>query len=463
MNTDRRFPLLILTITMAAALLRFYHLDFNSLWLDEAFTAWFAHQSFGWIWAACMSWEPNPPLFFWLEHAVVMAAGGSDFMLRVIPALAGIATVPVVAYTAREIAGDRYGAVSAILLTVLPFHIYLSQEARAYALAILFVALALYAFVIWHSRKWIEYRWGMYAVLVLGIWTHLFVLFVAVPLIVVDLFFSPRRNLVPPALFTIGIAPLVASMFTRLGSTSVQHAGLLGDRGITLVSNTLLFLFGTDMYTMIVWFGLAVLGMVLLALPPYHHQWLRVLFPLLFLVVFIAGLYLAEAIIIAPRHLAVLIPVAVLCTAYGIHANEHGTQIWALLLGIAVFLAASYLVFYYTVPQKLDYRDAGAYLTGAVRPGDRVIIVPEGISMDYRHYFAPPAGVNETYARNASQLDALVLVPGTTWVLRTPGVNGYMDPGIDAWLQERGAKVSEPWGLTIWRINYGIHGQTERP
>ena len=63
--------------------------------------------------------------------------------LRSLSALAGVATIPVAFLLGRELRGRRAGLIAAALVAVNPMLIWYSQEARAYALLVLFCALSL--------------------------------------------------------------------------------------------------------------------------------------------------------------------------------------------------------------------------------------------------------------------------------------------------------------------------------
>src|SRR5512133_3534493 len=59
-----RYLQLLISLTLFGAILRFYNLGYNSLWLDEASTLNFAIKSLPDIWQATTAGEFNPPLFY---------------------------------------------------------------------------------------------------------------------------------------------------------------------------------------------------------------------------------------------------------------------------------------------------------------------------------------------------------------------------------------------------------------
>ncbi|HSS05410.1 MAG TPA: glycosyltransferase family 39 protein [Solirubrobacterales bacterium] len=91
--------------------------------------------------------ESNPPLYYVLAWGWAKAFGTGEVGLRSLSALFGAATVPVAYLVGRELARERTGLIAAAIVAVNPMLIWYSQEARSYALLVLFGALALLFFV----------------------------------------------------------------------------------------------------------------------------------------------------------------------------------------------------------------------------------------------------------------------------------------------------------------------------
>ena len=49
----------------------------------------------------------NPPLFYWIEHIMLML-GNNEVILRFIPALCGVLTIPVMYCVGKDPTGRRY-------------------------------------------------------------------------------------------------------------------------------------------------------------------------------------------------------------------------------------------------------------------------------------------------------------------------------------------------------------------
>jgi len=138
--------LILLGLTGLACLLRFYQLASESLWFDEALSALFATQPFG-LSVRSMMEEGlhHSPLFYVLLRPFT-AGGFSEFSLRLLPALLGVVSIPLLAQLGRLFASPRAGILAAYLLTISPFHVWYSRETRMYSLVFLAAAGATYFF-----------------------------------------------------------------------------------------------------------------------------------------------------------------------------------------------------------------------------------------------------------------------------------------------------------------------------
>ncbi len=106
------------------------------------------HPSLAATLRAVVHTENSPPLWYVLIWGSSRLFGTGEVALRLPSALAGIATVPVAWGIGRELAGRRAAiAAAALVATCNPLFVWYSQEARAYALFVLAVALAMLCFL----------------------------------------------------------------------------------------------------------------------------------------------------------------------------------------------------------------------------------------------------------------------------------------------------------------------------
>jgi 4-amino-4-deoxy-L-arabinose transferase-like glycosyltransferase len=151
-----------------AASLRLWGLAYRDLWFDELGAIAMAASGDWWV-----SEGGNPPLFVALLGVWTRIFGTDISTVRLLSALAGIGAVVALNWVAIELrlpAPVRLWGVA--LFAVSPLQVYYSQEARAYALLVLLLLLALGSFlraIATGSRRW----WCLHgACLLAGLYTH---------------------------------------------------------------------------------------------------------------------------------------------------------------------------------------------------------------------------------------------------------------------------------------------------
>ena len=120
------------------ALLRFLRLGDWGLWIDEAHTL---HDSLRVFDAGSRSY----PLGYMVVRAAVFLRGGAidEATLRVAPALLGALSIPLCAWALRPGIGRLGANAAAFLMGASSWHLYWSQNARGYSLALLLSVLGL--------------------------------------------------------------------------------------------------------------------------------------------------------------------------------------------------------------------------------------------------------------------------------------------------------------------------------
>ena len=127
-------------ITIAGAVLRVYDLGDKALWLDESNIFWMSQGTLPEIVENNTSNNSAPPLFV-LLIAAVLRLGTSEFALRAIPCVAGIALIPTVYLLARRYLDKPWALAAAILVAISPTQVIYSQQVREYSLAALLAAV----------------------------------------------------------------------------------------------------------------------------------------------------------------------------------------------------------------------------------------------------------------------------------------------------------------------------------
>lgn len=115
-------------ITLLAGALRLWKLGEWSFWTDEALTVLDARR-FPYI------FRINPIPYAAVKLSISIF-GESEWSARLIPALFGIASIPIMYLIASRIFNRRAGLISSLLLAALPWHLFWSQNARSYSFAL---------------------------------------------------------------------------------------------------------------------------------------------------------------------------------------------------------------------------------------------------------------------------------------------------------------------------------------
>jgi mannosyltransferase len=246
---ERRLPAWwpLLALTLLAAILRFATLGEQSFWYDEAFTpVHVLHAGIGATWRAYVHSENTPPLWYAIAWIDARIFGDGAIALRFPSALAGVLTVPVVWALTLELAdrptGDqpaaaRLGAArpararraaffAAAIVAVDPLFVWYSQEARAYALFVLFTALAMFCFarLINEPSRGRALAFALSGALALL--SHYFAVFLLVPMALWLLWDARTRRSALAALVPIGLVGLaLIPLLSAQGGHGTQWIG----------------------------------------------------------------------------------------------------------------------------------------------------------------------------------------------------------------------------------------------
>ncbi|UCC64016.1 MAG: glycosyltransferase family 39 protein [Anaerolineae bacterium] len=178
----RRWHLiLILALLLLAFALRIYRLPEQSLWYDEALSVYYARQSLPGLLAG-VSGSDHPPLHSLLLHGWIALAGRSEFAVRYLSLWWGVLGVALLCLLGKRLFDEPTALLATALLAISPFHVWYSQEARMYSLAValsLGVVLALQAVVArGQSSAW---PWVSYVLAgALALYAHFFTSFILI-------------------------------------------------------------------------------------------------------------------------------------------------------------------------------------------------------------------------------------------------------------------------------------------
>jgi len=207
---DTRLALAL--ILAAGAALRFATLESQGFWFDEAFTVQIASLEPSAMLERLVATENTPPLYYVLTAVSERLFGADEAALRVLPALAGTLTIPVVAWAAAMLAGRRAALIAGALTASSPLLVWYSQEARSYSLLTLLAAVSFLSFVATLQGRGRRWAWAWSAASALALCTH----YLAGPLVVVEAVWLARARALPRRELVIAIGLVLATALALL-------------------------------------------------------------------------------------------------------------------------------------------------------------------------------------------------------------------------------------------------------
>jgi hypothetical protein len=140
-------PWLVIIITLIGGFLRVFLLGNKGMWLDETFSVWLANHSVVDMLQWIVKIDQHPPLYYLLLHYWIALNGDTPYYVRLLSALFGAGTIPVIYLIGKRLSGVVMGLAAAVLLAFSLFNIYYAQETRMYTFLTFNAAVAIYALV----------------------------------------------------------------------------------------------------------------------------------------------------------------------------------------------------------------------------------------------------------------------------------------------------------------------------
>lgn len=391
--SQKHCPFLIVScLILIGAFLRLYHLDFNSLWLDEAATTIFTQQSIGDYWQLLSSLgEVHPPLFYIVEK-IILPLGNSEFLYRLFPALFGIATIPLFFLIGKKMFGTPVGILMAALITFSPFHIQYSQDARMYTMLLFITAIALIFYLEAINSNNKNY-WILFGITsALAIWTH-FMAFIIIGALIIYSIFSllkekktPRNLILSIAVIAVLLSPLIfiikGVFFNRIGS-----APTWGYTGDLFLIKSVIVLFSNNALGILLFTILFCLGTVWLFFE------FREKFYFIFFILAISigtGFFLSYKMPIDPRYFIFLLPflyAIIAASTLPFLQKVNKKYVIGIFIVLLICVWSSQLYGYYNTPINEDWRDASSFMKNTAKAGDIIILMPSYNDVPFNYYY----------------------------------------------------------------------------
>jgi 4-amino-4-deoxy-L-arabinose transferase-like glycosyltransferase len=463
--TRSRYAQILIFLTVVGLILRFYHLSFNSLWLDEATTLNWSKPGFFEIWEISRNLDFHPPLFHWIEH-LMLVFGQSEFVLRAVPALLGILTIPVFYLTGKEFYDRNVGIISAALLTVSYFGIYYSQEAYSYSL-VLFAFSLVILFYLYALRTDNITWWVIFGVTsAIAFWTHYYV-FVGLGVMYLHAIITragdlkkdirQAKNLLIACCTTLILSlPLLFIVGERFFSLTGAPP-TYGVLGPILIQETFIRFSGgySSLNSIIAFIYLVLMIMGFLFL--YTKDRTKFLFSAMFLILpIVISVLISSKMTMNPRYLIYLLPVFFVLVAlcYPIIFRYVPNRNLLYITLILIFAVnAPLLAEYYSGYTKEDWRGFAGIVQSKTNNGDLVVLVPGYVSVPMNYYYSNVTDKTIEYgATNQTELGNIYLTKGNSSVFYiVTGDISAADPQGDAlaWLTKNARIETEHTGIYL--------------
>lgn len=185
---------LLLLITLMGAFLRIASLGKQSIWLDEAFSFFRSQKNIHQLWTDQYK-ESNPPLFDSILHYYLKFSGKNDgFDLRFVSAIIGILIIPLSFIVGRRMFNQKVGLLFASLISISPYHIYYSQDAKMYSLLSFLSLLSFFIYYLSLERGGYFYWVSYVVVTILLIYCHSYGSLLFLTQILIAIIFSIKHR-----------------------------------------------------------------------------------------------------------------------------------------------------------------------------------------------------------------------------------------------------------------------------
>lgn len=486
MNKTHIIQLSVITIIGAA--LRLFDLGGESFWVDEGFSVYMGHL------AQWSEWQrvEHPPLFYALV-SIWMRIDDTDVWLRLLPAIFGIGTIPVVFFIGRRMFDIKTGFVAAGFIALTAFHVRYSRDLTMYSLEVFLFACALLAAAQIAATDDTRIRlrtWAAYVAAAAPLaWTQGLAPFyvgiagIMIPVLRRDFFTSGlwRGWLIAHSVIVICFLPWLSTYITRVQSIS---GGFWAERPDMWAPWRQIYEFtvssipsiqdrlgaGPDEWIWVLPIYLIVVGVIWRGFVERN----RVVIALsVALILPIATIYLVSILVrpvmVSRQMIATIVPLVLLLAVGCMHAPwpRIARDVTVVVVGSLLALSSLYHLRYM---QKEDWRGASQFISKHIKQGDTIVFNSYGDS--FHGYLIERYDVRKTFKNvrfiylhpilksctvEVSQClgEAFIKLNGTDqlWIVESHEQFLPNAAEVAKWLDEEFSKpiVKELIGVKVWK------------
>lgn len=317
--------LIVSGLVVVAFLIATIDLQRESLWNDEAWTAWAVRSPYIRDTLQRVQADVHPPLYFLLLGVFGRFSGDSVLALRWPSALFGMVALASTYALGKQLFDRRTGIIALILLGSASFFVYYTREARMYSLLMALAALATLLYARWRNKPnlWRTFFYGVSMALLM--YTHYAAAFIIISHVLHALILQllPRKQQcmkwytlpLPYFLILVLYAPWLPVFLTQMRSNPNGPLAIPVPTNWATVAALVLILTGGSWGLMVAPFAL---GNALPRLRQYSNQILLLALWLLITPIGLLALNQWFAPVYQVRYAIAMLPAGALLLAYGL-------------------------------------------------------------------------------------------------------------------------------------------------
>lgn len=422
-----------------AAILGAISIERRSLWMDEALDIAWSELSWSDYLRVTFENEGSQALYLLLLKPWLALTSTDEWAARapsvMFAALAAALLVPL----GIRLFGSRFvGLGAGLLLATNAFSVAWSQQARQYALAMLFAVIVTYLFVVAvESDSW--GWWLAYGVVAgLSVYSHFFVALVLashVPALVATRRATAQRRWLVAAAIGVVIALPALNFMLRHDTGQVSWIPALA---YDYAKDVLYELSGESRLALVVG-AAAFVALCVGAVRAPSQAWRHVLVGSWLLVPLALSLVISYfKPMLVDRYLIVAVPALALATSYAL--SRLGRWAGSVALICLLLVALSHVRDWYGSLVEQDWRGAVQYVEREKAPADQLVVYPSFLTAPVDYYANGPFDTGETFTTDPA------------WILTV----GDRASEIEEWVARSGYEVADRANfisVDVWRVN----------
>ena len=412
-SLKKELPIVLLCLLIGFGL-RFYTIDQKSLWVDEVHTY---NDSRDGIMEQIKFFKENPtflhpPFFFMLTH-LFYPFEKPEWDLRIIPLIFGTFSIPMLYLLARQFS-PNIALFCTLSLTLMTYHISLSQDGRSYSL-LMFLGMAGLSFFMKHLQS-SKKRYLVLVALFSAVLFH--TSYSSIPFITLSQilwFYRPdeetNKPILPSFFILNGLILLFCLPWTIFVVGNYIGQPLTDSRHTEGTGSLFHILYGI-LHDWVPNYPLTIVAFILLILSPIFIKFRKngiVLLTIFFLP--IGSLYLFCKLgnishFITSRYFINFLPLFLVTLFLSLDAMEVRFErlrrlLRLRLLFVILFIASNLTILpLYYRSEKQDFKGLVTYLKGHLRDGDKIVVGGTAFIPPILHYFgAHPEGRHQLLTR----------------------------------------------------------------